>query len=160
MVLLHTKRIFHCFGDPAMEIYTGKPTIFHDVSFSITNGVAHITVPEGGKITFYNSVTGNINAYDGSYIQYPYNSNLKITITGHNKIPFVIETGTIFIQNDTITDDISYEAPTIKVGSNVTTTKPNGEVIISSGVTRLKGNNVELSSGTTIEIGAHLEINN
>jgi len=36
----------------------------------------------------------------------------------------------------------------------------NGEVIISRGITRLKGNTVELSSGTTIELGAQLEINN
>ena len=160
MVLMHTKQIFHCFGDPAMEIYTEKPTIFNDVSFSVVNGSAHITVPEGGKKTFYNPITGNINSYDGSSIQYPYNSNLRIAITGHNKVPLIIEAGTIFIQNDTITEDISYEAQTIRVGSNVTTTKSNGEVIISSGITRLKGNTVELSSGTTIELGAQLEINN
>ena len=160
MVLQHTKQIFHCFGDPAMEIYTEKPNIFNDVSFSVVNGVAHITVPEGGKITFYNPITGNINSYDGSSIQYPYNSNLRIAITGHNKVPLIIEAGTIFIQNEAIAEDVSYEAQTIKVGSNVTTAKPNGEVIISSGITKLKGNTVELSSGTTIELGAQLEINN
>jgi hypothetical protein len=129
------------------------------VSFSVVNGFAHITVPEGGKISIYNPITGNINSYDGSSIQYPYNSDLHIAITGHNKVPLIIETGTIFIQNETIAEDVSFEAQTIKVGSNVTTAKPNGEVMISSGITRLKGNTVELSSGTTIEIGAQLEIN-
>ena len=159
IVLQHTKQIFHCFGDPAMEIYTEKPTIFNNVSFSVVNGFAHITVPEGGIISIYNPITGNINSYDGSSIQYPYNSDLHIAITGHNKVPLIIETGTIFIQNETIAEDVSFEAQTIKVGSNVTTAKPNGEVMISSGITRLKGNTVELSSGTTIEIGAQLEIN-
>ena len=155
-----TKEIFQCFGDPAMEIYTEQPTIFNNITFSVMNGVANISVPEGGKITFYNPENGNINSYDGSNVQYPYNSNLRISITKHNKIPLIIEDGTIFIQNDTITQNISYEANTIKVGTNVTSTKPTGDVIISGGVTNLKGNVVELSSGTTVEEGAQLLINN
>jgi len=45
-------------------------------------------------------------------------------------------------------------------GSHVTTTQPTGDVIISSGVTKLKGKTIELAPGTTIGIGAKLEINN
>ena len=156
----HTKQIFHCFGDPAMEIYTERPTAFDNVSFTVVDNIAHLSVPEGGKITFYNPVSGNIHAYEGSTVQYPYSSNLRISITKHNKIPLIIENGTIFLQNDTITQDISYEANTIKVGTNVTSAKPTGDVIISGGVTTLKGNTVELAPGTTVEVGAQLKVNN
>lgn len=159
-VLKHTKEIFHCFGDPSMEIYTEKPTIFDRVSFSINNNIATVTVPEGGKITFYNPSNGNIASYEGTDVQYPYNSNLRISITKHNKIPFIIESGIIFIQNETITDNTMYESKTIKVGSCVTSTIPEGEVIISNGVTRLKGDEIELAPGTTVEVGAQLQINN
>ena len=158
-VLKHTKEIFHCFGDPAMEIYTEKPTIFNNVSFSVNNGVISISVPEGGKITFYDPISGNTVSYEGSYVQYPYSSNLRISITKHNKIPFIIENGTIFIQNATLAENVTYEAAIIKLGSHVTTTKPAGEVRITNGITKLKGNILELSSGTTVELGARLEIN-
>ena len=159
-VLKHTKEIFHCFGDPAMEIITEQPTIFNNVSFTIVDNIANISVPEGGKITFYNPVSGNIKAFEGSAGQYPYNSNLRISITKHNKIPLIIENGTIYLQNDTITQTISYEANIIKVGNNVTSAKPTGDVVISGGVTTLKGNTVELAPGTTVEVGAQLNVNN
>ena len=48
----------------------------------------------------------------------------------------------------------------IKVGNNVTSAKPTGDVVISGGVTTLKGNTVELAPGTTVEVGAQLNVNN
>ncbi len=159
IVLKHTKEIFHCFGDPSMEIYTEKPTIFSNVSYSVENNVINVFVPESGKITFYAPITGDIASFEGACIQYPYSSDLRISITKHNKIPLIIEAGTLCLQNTTIGDNVSYESDTIKVGENVTTIKPKGEVRISRGTTSLKGKTIELSSGTTVELGAQLKIN-
>lgn len=50
--------------------------------------------------------------------------------------------------------------PDHKVGSNVTSLKPTGPVIISSGKTTLIGDTVQLEGETTIDLGAELEIKN
>ena len=54
----------------------------------------------------------------------------------------------------------TYHADHIKVGSNVTSLKPTGPVIISSGKTTLIGDTVQLEGETTIDLGAELEIKN
>jgi len=72
----------------------------------------------------------------------------------------MIDAGTIYIQNETISENVYYKGHSIKVGSNVTSTKSIGDLIISSGLTILRGNDVELGPGTQVEEGAQLEINN
>lgn len=157
-LVLHTKEIFHFFGDPAMEIYTNVPTPFTSVSITKNNGNTIVNVGENATITFFNRITGTIESFYGNNVIYPNDNNIQVCISAHNKIPYIKEAGCIYIQNKTISDDTIYHADQIKVGSNVTSQIPTGQVIVSSGKTTLIGDEVELDKGTIINIGAILEI--
>lgn len=157
--LKHTKEIFHCFGDPSMEIYTDVPTPFRDVNVTKSNNSITVDISEDASITFYNTLSGNIETYYGNHVNYPYNSNLRICISAHNKIPFVLYDGTLYIQDDNITNNRTYTADNIEIGSNVTSNKPTGDVIIVSGTTELHGN-VTITGNTSVLTGGELYINN
>ena len=88
--------------------------------------------------------------------------SLQICISAHNKIPYIAEyaNGTLYIQNDTISTNRTYIGTNIKVGANVTSSKPAGEVRFANGKTIMQGNLIELQGGTTILQGAELEIKN
>ena len=159
-VMLYTKEIFHCFGDPTMEMYTGLPTPFANVSITKNNGYIIVSVGEDATITFFNRTTGAIESFYGSDITYPDDNNLQVCISAHNKIPYIKEAGWLYIQNESISNTTTYHADHIKVGSNVTSIKPTGPVIISSGKTTLIGDTVQLEGETTIDLGAELEIKN
>ena len=155
------KELFECFGDPSMEIRTGNPTAFNNVS--ITRGSNSINVSLGsdsGRITFYNTSTGVVVAYQGSSATYSGDPSVtKVCIYGHNRIPYIDEPS-YFIQNETVTGNITINAGVIKSGSNVTNTKPQGPVYFNGGVINLNGSTVELNGETTVTIGTTLNINN
>ena len=56
---LYTSRIFHCFGDPSMRIYTQQPTTFDNATITRNNGTISVNAGEGNaEISFYNKTTG------------------------------------------------------------------------------------------------------
>lgn len=68
---------------------------------------------------------------------------------------------TAYIQNETFVSDTTIVASYIEAGYNVTTSKPQGAVVIQSGKTTLKGSGgVTLKNSFTVNVGASLEINN
>lgn len=85
---------------------------------------------------------------------------MTICIDRHNCIPYIVEVKrSDFIQNETIDDNRIYvNSSVLKIGNNVTTTKPVGDVIINGANITIKGNKVELHSGTTI-MNSNVEIN-
>lgn len=157
----YTSELFHCFGDPSMMIYTEKPTSFSNASINrLSDGT--ISVNTGGilaTITFYNRRTGDVRSYRGYSISHTGDPETSVCISAHNKIPFLDE-GTLYIQNKTLTNGGYYEAKTIKVGKNVTTTQSQGDVIFSQGEYHIIGETIELQSGTTISVGTTMEIKN
>lgn len=156
----YTYELFHCFGDPSMMIYTDMPTPFSNASIIRQNGT--ISVNTGGEtanITFYNRRTGLIETFYGTSMTYADDSEISVCISAHNKIPY-IDGGTLYIQNKTLTSNAYYEAKTIKVGNNVSTTQTQGDVNFSQGSYKLIGNLVELHPGTTISLGTAVEIRN
>ena len=95
----YTKRIYHCFGDPSMRMYTAKPKkIFKP---SLNN---HPTLPTP-ILTTSETVLVSIIRKDGTVqratgthfeipeLNKPYIKNpiVKISITGHNIIPNIID---------------------------------------------------------------------
>lgn len=87
---------------------------------------------------------------------------ITVCISNHNKIPY-IDQGTIpadvYIQNETITGTKTYIGKIIKIGTNVTDSKPQGDVVIKAGSTvNFYGNDVQIHPGTTIEQGADVTI--
>lgn len=156
------KELFECFGDPSMEIRTEYPTSFSNVN--VTRGSNSISVSLGsdsGRITFYDTSTGTVTAYLGSSATQACNpATTKVCIYGHNRIPYIDEPPTAYyIQNETVTGNITISADVIKAGSNVTDTKPQGPVYFNGGVINLNGGTVELNGETTVTIGTTLNIN-
>ena len=157
----YTSELFHCFGDPSMMIYTEKPSTFSNASINRqSDGMIYVnTGGILGTISFYNRRTGAVHTYWGYSASYPDDPEISVCISAHNMIPYLDE-GTLYIQNQTLTEDRYFEAQTIKVGNNVTTTRPQGNVNFTQGDFHLIGKEVILNPGTTISIGSTLEIKN
>ena len=72
-------------------------------------------------------------------------------IDRHNFIPYVVTYNkNEYIQNEIINDSSTYVGQNIKVGRNVTNTKPEGDVIINGADVLIQGGDVELQPGTVI----------
>lgn len=162
----YTREIFHCFGDPSMRIYTDVPTAFSGVTVNRGNDNVTVSLSNGERatITFYNLINGKVTSYVGSNAVYDTKtpSYVTVCVSGHNKIPDVrqgITPSDIYIQNETITGNKTYIGKIIKIGTNVTGSKPQGDVVIKSGATvNFYGNDVQILPGTTIEQGADVTI--
>ncbi len=159
----YTSEVFHCFGDPAMMIYTEKPRPFTNATVNrLENGM--ISVNTGGvfaTISFYNKRTGEVWSCVGYSVSHIGDFDTSVCISAHNMIPLIIEVNDmLYIQNQTLADGGRYEAKTIKVGRSVTTSQPQGDVIFSQGDYHLIGNRVELHPGTKVTHGATMKISN
>lgn len=154
---LYTCRIFHCFGDPSMRIYTQQPTTFDNATIIRSNGMVSVNAGEGNaEISFYNKTTGEVVRYSG--LQYTYNcgtNDVSVCISGPNKIPYV---DPIYLQNEVINGPVEYKGSTIKAGYSVTDQKSYGNVYFNSGIITIKGNSVEFHGGTIVESGAELKV--
>lgn len=163
MYTRYTKELFHCFGDPSMQIYTDVPTIFTNVLISRRTNNISVSLPNVATISFYDLVNGTVSSYIGNNITHNVNhpQNVTICISGHNKIPY-IQAGeaptTTYIQNETIVGPKTYTGSIIKVGSDVTITKPYGPVIFQNGEVKLTANEIEIRPNTTIKKEANLQI--
>lgn len=153
---------FHCFGDPSMKIYTEKPTIFSNATVDRHDN--HIYVRTGGEkatISFYNIENGSVESYiDSTAMFWGDTEHINVCISAHNRIPYIEECPITHIQNTTISASTVYENDCILVGSHVTTTEPEGSVIIKSGKTTLRAKTIILNGETEVKLGAEFNIIN
>ncbi len=151
---------FHCFGDPSMKIYTEVPTSFSNASVVRQDG--NIYVRTGGMesvISFYNTETGVVQSYIDTVAVFSGNIEpINVCISAHNKIPFIDESSVTFLQNQSLEGTLTKENDIIRVGSHVTSTEPEGPVIIKTGKTTLRAKTTELNGVTEVKLGAELEI--
>lgn len=154
---LYTSRIFHCFGDPSIRIYTQQPTAFDNATITRNNGTISVNAGEGNaEISFYNKSTGEVKRYLGLQATYNCGTNdVSVCISGPNKIPYV---DPIFIQNEVINGPVEYNGGTIKAGYSVTDQKSYGDVYFNSGEISIKGNSAEFQGGTNVELGTELKV--
>lgn len=87
-----TKEIYHCFGDPSMQICTEMPAPFSGVS--ITRGNGCVTVGNGGetaRITFVNRRTGEVVSHIAPSAVYTTADfeDVDVCVSGHNRIPYI-----------------------------------------------------------------------
>jgi len=151
---LYYNEIYHLFGDPAMMIYTEQPiTINHPYICVNGNTISVQTTDGDARISFYVPQDSSmIDSYLGNSVDYTTNADsVIICVDRHNCIPYIVTYHkNEFIQNENINDVRTYIGKTIKVGRNVTTTIPVGDVIIDDANMRLQGGTVELHPGTLI----------
>ena len=87
-----TKEIYHCFGDPSMQIRTEMPAPFSGVS--VTRGNGCVTVGNGGetaRITFVNRRTGEVVSHVAPSAVYTTADfeDVDVCVSGHNRIPYI-----------------------------------------------------------------------
>lgn len=87
-----TKEIYHCFGDPSMQICTEMPAPFSGVS--VTRGNGCVTVGNGGetaRITFVNRRTGEVVSHIAPSAVYTTVDfeDVDVCVSGHNRIPYI-----------------------------------------------------------------------
>ena len=150
--------IFHCFGDPSMEMYTNQPSCAHSPSITKEgNRILVHTTDTTSYIVFYDKKeSSTIEKYQGNYAEYSFQDDTDSVIVcsyGHNLIPFVqtIYRTDKYIQNETISGTKTYRVDNkIYVGNHVTNQIQQGDVNIINANVKMQGREVELQSGITI----------
>lgn len=154
------KEIFHCFGDPSMQIYTEKPTAFSNITIQRNFQDVNVLVGTGNenaRITFYNHKTGDVKSYLSSYALYNSEdiADIDICVSLHNKIPY-IDRGTLYIQNEILNGPLNISSTKIVIGSSVTSEKAEGPVIFNSGEITLNAKEIIMKPCVTINEGVKL----
>lgn len=155
-------------GDPEMPIYTTTPHRFTNVT--ITQDENKITVNTGlpgcsiclmsindtGET--YHEVRNNVQnaVFNGV------DTEVSVCVTKQNYIPFVkeVDNKNLYLQNENITGPKSYEYNVVKIGSSVTSTKPNGEVNFNGGDINIKANKIVIDNGTSISTNTNFKMSN
>ena len=156
----YTWKLYHCFGDPSMMLYTDKPQYFNNPSIKLNNDTLYVNVFDGDcRINIVNNVTNEVQSYYGDAVAlYVGNDDITICLDKHNFVPYVWKKD-IYIQNeDIVSTKREYHAQSVKIGNHVTDQKPQGNVIVTNSNVTIKADKVTLDKGTTINIGSSLII--
>ena len=152
---LVTWKLFHCFGDPAMRIYTETPQYFAEPLIFSRGDSIFVFVEDGDcNITFYDKLTEEVKSYKGNYAAYANPSDsLVICLDRHNYVPYIWDySKDVYIQNENIQGETRiYTGNTIYVGNHVTVTKTEGDVNIQNSNITIHGKQLELHPGTQID---------
>lgn len=157
-------------GDPEMKVYNSCPLEmvmkkidYSDGTLTINNengdcyNVCIMSLSDDGE-SYYNYLTH----YSGLLTLENIPDNVSICLTYEGYIPYVciIENGKLYIQNDELGNDYDWSANEIVIGSDVTTNKDTGNVVVSGQNVKIRGasgieirNNFEVRQGATLLIG-------
>ena len=155
-----TWKLFHCFGDPSIMLYTDNPKQIQEPSIHITNDTIYVSILDVGcRINIVNNATSEVHSYLGNNVaQYVGSDDISVCIDKHNYVPYVWHKS-IYIQNeDIVASDREYHAKTVKVGKHVTDLKPQGNVTVTNSNVTIKANHVLLDKGTTVNLGSTLRV--
>lgn len=156
-------------GDPEMPIYIDEPKRFENVTFSFQNNSLLVnTGLDSCRICVTSAADNGASYYQVwnqvSSTSFPIPSDscvICVTKTGYS--PYIVKYlahDTEYIQNETIAGDTVVIAKNVFVGSDVTTSRPQGPVTVSSGKTRIFGEDITLKNNFTVVNGAELYIGN
>ncbi|MFA9389271.1 MAG: C25 family cysteine peptidase [Prolixibacteraceae bacterium] len=154
-------------GCPETELWTATPTTFS--SASVTQNGYNVTVSTGGEsncticlmsaydngASYYN-VQPNVSSYTFPDVGMPY----YVTITKHNKIPYIKNLTTVLFENKTFSSDAYISCQTLSAGYSVDPNHtPDGNVVIASGasVTFDATGTILLDHGFEVQLGATFE---
>ena len=153
-------------GDPEMPVFTSTPQIFQNVVVAYQNGNLNVSTGLDSCRICVSSVADNGNNYyevvdnvnTGNFINITNDSYLCITKPGF--IPYIARVGpTVYLQNESIVRDLSVFSNNSYAGSDVTTEKAQGPVIIEKGkVTNRSSNGVFIKNDFEVKLGAEIEI--
>lgn len=152
-------------GDPEMPVFIDTPKRFENLNISLLNGtlivntgVQNCTICVSDTSNFE---TGYYEVRNGTTTTFSNVGNgYCICITKAGYIPFVAYcNNTEYLQNQSIAGDLNIVAGNVYAGSDVTSTKPQGPVLIQSGNVEIYGTNgVTIKNDFEVMEGATLKI--
>ena len=159
---------FICGGDPSLEIWTDTISKFPDIDVSLENGILNIDTR-----TIENYTLTLFSETDSSYFKKIIVEGKTVSITDvpasfvmslnkHNYMPLVynINDGDIYVQNENYALVRKLVGNNIYIGSDVTSTKSQGNVVVKSGAELsidAKGKTV-INNGFKVEQGSKILI--
>lgn len=161
---LYQSEIFHCFGDPSMQIYTQTPLSFNNPIAYYSNGsiIAH-TQENDVRISFFDIDAADwiSKSYIGNYAEFEPDEPedlVYVCFSKPNYSPYIVKCMKNFaIQNETISDEQHYAAEMMKIGTNVVDYIEHGNVLIDGGKVSIHSKTVEIMPNTTI-INSEFEV--
>ena len=154
-------------GDPEMPLRTSYPHHFDSISITATSNSLMVNTNVDSCVICVMSANDNgLTFYDADTLKqksYPFAADtMSICITKDNYIPVVykyVKGGNLYIQNETMQENNHVRGDYIMVGSNVTTEKEEGPVVIEDGETTLESSNgVTITRDFEVKEGAEFEI--
>ena len=153
-------KLFHCFGDPSMMLYTENPRPLQDPTIRVIGDTLYVNViDEECKINIVNNTTNVVQSYLGNaVILYVGDDNISVCIDKHNYVPYVWHKDIYIQDEDIVASNREYHAKNIKVGNHVTDQRPQGNVTITNSNITIKADNVVLDKGTRVNLGSILRV--
>lgn len=100
---IHNFLTYTCFGDPSIDLYTEVPTNFNEPLITNFGPLVYVNLNIENEsspiyINFYEPATGRVESYEYQGANYYYEassevSEVKVSITSHNKIPYICNVG-------------------------------------------------------------------
>lgn len=160
-------------GDPEMPVFVNAPQIFNNVSITYANGclIVNTGIPESCKICVMSIEDNGLSYYSIRNTVYlnplrmftGVNQTCSVCITRPGYIPYVatveVNDGIAYIQNETFSQSQTINAREVFIGSDVTTSKPQGPVSVENGTLHINyldrtfiKNNFKVKSGAQLKI--------
>ena len=161
---LYQGEIFHCFGDPSMQIYTQTPHSFNNPIVYYRNGSIIAQTQENDvRISFFDIDAADwiSKSYIGNYVEFEPDEPedlVYVCFSKPNYSPYIVKCMKISaIQNETISDEQHFAAETMKIGTNVVDYIEHGDVLIDGGKVSIRSKAVDIQPNTTI-INSEFEV--
>lgn len=140
-------------GDPEMQLYSSDPMHFYMSVINYLNGQITV-IPTMDALTCVKQKTPTGYVYDSAIASeaspktFPVCSDAQICLTRYLYAPEFISfrLPSLFIQNRLITESTLYQADTICIGTNVSSTEAEGPVSFVFGDNIIKSHKVEIKS--------------
>ena len=160
---------FNPMGDSEMPVFINQPLLFNNANAFLQNGTVVVNTGvdscrvcvmslEDKGATYYNVVD---NVKTVTFNDIPVTSTICITKQGYvPKIFKLVKDNHLYIQNETIEDNVIINANQVDAGHDVTTEKEEGPVVIENGTNvKIHGSNgVYIKNSFEVKKGATLEI--
>lgn len=150
-------------GCPELQMWSTTPTMLGSITTSESNNAVNVTTSNSNHEISISGLFGGLSYHDriignsATFIDLP--ANFVVTVNKHNNFTYIAP---ILIQNEQISGSNYLYANQVDLGSNVTSERTNGNVVITNGssLTIETSSVVNLSPGFSVLLGGRFEIIN
>ena len=153
------REMYHCFGDPSMQMLTTVPTRFDNIMIERDENYINVTgAGSNSIITFYDTYNNESISHKGTNAVFEgENNNIIVCVHEYGKIPYIDQPDVYYYQDETVSGDDT-DADIIRIGSNVTPEITEGPVIFDGEKTILRCKHLIMKGETTVTKGTELDV--